>query len=110
MITPQEQLKAWVEWSRRREVPFGSELERLVRDSEAILMELKPREPRKLTPLPEEHQRIHWLPGAPNPGSDEARVQGCRCPVLDNNFGRGCDFADGFVTVEGCLLHWVKEA
>lgn len=25
----------------------------------------------------------------PNPGSDEALKQGCRCPVLDNNHGQG---------------------
>ncbi len=25
----------------------------------------------------------------PNPGSDEARALGCRCPVLDNAHGRG---------------------
>lgn len=25
----------------------------------------------------------------PNPGSDEALDQGCRCPVLDNSHGRG---------------------
>jgi hypothetical protein len=25
----------------------------------------------------------------PNPGSDEAIKQGCTCPVLDNNHGKG---------------------
>jgi hypothetical protein len=25
----------------------------------------------------------------PNPGSREAIEQGCRCPVLDNSYGRG---------------------
>lgn len=25
----------------------------------------------------------------PNPGSQEARRQGCRCPVIDNHSGRG---------------------
>lgn len=27
----------------------------------------------------------------PNPGSDEAVVLGCRCPVLDNAHGAGSD-------------------
>lgn len=26
----------------------------------------------------------------PNPGSDEARLLKCLCPVIDNHFGRGC--------------------
>lgn len=25
----------------------------------------------------------------PNPGSTEAREAGCRCPVIDNHYGRG---------------------
>lgn len=25
----------------------------------------------------------------PNPGSEEARKQGCLCPVVDNEFGKG---------------------
>ena len=28
-------------------------------------------------------------PKQPNPGSDEALAQGCRCPVLDNARGKG---------------------
>lgn len=26
---------------------------------------------------------------APNPGSPEARQEGCTCPVMDNSHGRG---------------------
>ncbi len=47
----------------------------------------------------------------PNPGSDEALDRGCKCPVLDNAHGRGY-LGDGekfgWVTVEGCPLHWSK--
>ena len=25
-----------------------------------------------------------------NPGSDEAIAAGCTCPVIDNDYGRGC--------------------
>lgn len=48
----------------------------------------------------------------PNPGSDEAREQGCRCPVLDN--ARGYGYMGGardengdtmFVIDERCPLH-----
>lgn len=28
-------------------------------------------------------------PVTPNPGSEEARQQGCQCPVIDNAHGRG---------------------
>lgn len=47
----------------------------------------------------------------PNPGSDEAHEQGCRCPILDNAHGDGysLDRATGeplFVIVESCKLHW----
>lgn len=42
----------------------------------------------------------------PNPGSPEAREQGCICPHYDNNGGR---FAprppDGWVIVVGCPVH-----
>lgn len=44
----------------------------------------------------------------PNPGSDEALRQGCRCPVLDNGHGRGSSGTDGrtwFVMAEDCPLH-----
>jgi hypothetical protein len=42
----------------------------------------------------------------PNPGSDEARKQGCRCAVLDNNRGRRAPFPpDGWWITEGCPVH-----
>lgn len=42
----------------------------------------------------------------PNPGSAEARAQGCSCPVLDNNHGRGYrGNPNVFVRVVGCPLH-----
>ena len=45
----------------------------------------------------------------PNPGSDEARELGCRCPVLDNAHGRGAWGTSGddavFWTSETCPLH-----
>jgi hypothetical protein len=43
----------------------------------------------------------------PNPGSDEALKQGCRCPVLDNCHGRGyyAGKPGEFVMIEDCPLH-----
>lgn len=38
----------------------------------------------------------------PNPGSDEARAQGCTCPVLDNHRGLG---SGPFWITDGCPLH-----
>ena len=39
-----------------------------------------------------------------NPGSDEAVVNGCRCPRMDNGYGRGR--GDGqFVMNEDCPMH-----
>jgi hypothetical protein len=37
-----------------------------------------------------------------NPGSPEAIKQGCTCPVLDNEFGRG---SGPFWITDGCPLH-----
>jgi len=49
----------------------------------------------------------------PNPGSEEARKQGCICPVMDNEHGAGyLGNPDMFVKIEGCPIHWedaVKE-
>lgn len=43
----------------------------------------------------------------PNPGSDEARHQGCTCPVIDNHRGKGWHGMPGcFVYTAGCPLHW----
>lgn len=44
----------------------------------------------------------------PNPGSDEAFAQGCTCPTMDNNRGRGLGLIDGepaFWINSGCPLH-----
>jgi hypothetical protein len=42
----------------------------------------------------------------PKPGSDEARTQGCKCPVLDNNHGKLAPWPpDGWWITEGCPLH-----
>ena len=44
----------------------------------------------------------------PNPGSKEARKQGCLCPVVDNEFGKGYlgnGERFGFVSNEHCPLH-----
>jgi hypothetical protein len=42
----------------------------------------------------------------PNPGSEEAIAQGCFCPIIDNNYGRGA-YGDGkdFWYTEGCPVH-----
>ena len=42
----------------------------------------------------------------PNPGSDEARDQGCICAVLDNCHGRFAPFPpDGWYITVGCPVH-----
>lgn len=44
----------------------------------------------------------------PNPGSPEAVEKGCKCPVLDNNNGRGLVVGDGppmFWRLASCPLH-----
>jgi hypothetical protein len=41
-----------------------------------------------------------------NPGSDEAIKAGCKCPVLDNNHGRGCGAKDE----NGDPLFWMNGA
>lgn len=49
----------------------------------------------------------------PNPGSDAAREQGCLCPILDNEYGRGFPGPGGlpqFWIVGGCPLHDPKDA
>jgi hypothetical protein len=53
----------------------------------------------------------------PNPGSREALVAGCSCPVMDNNNGRGFPYFedDGTETTvfyqnEFCTLHGTKAA
>lgn len=43
----------------------------------------------------------------PNPGSDKAIVQGCKCPVLDNARGQGAfGWGEGAYWInEDCPLH-----
>lgn len=43
----------------------------------------------------------------PNPGSDEAYGQGCRCPILDNHNGLGFLIKGfhQFVMADNCPLH-----
>lgn len=42
----------------------------------------------------------------PNPGSQEAKDQGCRCPVMDNAYGRGYMGHSGiFVYMIDCPIH-----
>lgn len=42
----------------------------------------------------------------PNPGSREAIAQGCKCPRMDNGYGRGYMGIEGeFVRSELCPLH-----
>jgi len=53
----------------------------------------------------------------PNPGSDEALALGCKCPVLDNEHGRGFPWPDAVPTgkpptpkfwiTAGCPLHGI---
>jgi hypothetical protein len=48
-------------------------------------------------------------PVVPNPGSHEAYTQGCTCPIIDNQYGRGYheDAAGNryHVIEVGCPLH-----
>lgn len=41
----------------------------------------------------------------PNPGSDEARKLGCRCAVLDNEYGRGFGDPPKFWISGDCPVH-----
>lgn len=42
-----------------------------------------------------------------NPGSQEALDLGCKCPVIDNHYGRGVPYPEGpaFWYTEGCPVH-----
>ena len=42
----------------------------------------------------------------PNPGSDEARAMNCKCPILDNGYGKGC--GGEFVIRLDCPLHTME--
>jgi hypothetical protein len=42
----------------------------------------------------------------PNPGSTEAVKRGCKCPVIDNRYGKGVrDDREEFWINGGCPLH-----
>lgn len=43
----------------------------------------------------------------PNPGTEEAIAKGCRCPIIDNHFGRGVPSRDGrlFYYTASCPVH-----
>lgn len=41
----------------------------------------------------------------PNPGSPEAKKQGCVCPVLDNNHGKYPPWIGDWWVSVGCPLH-----
>jgi len=42
----------------------------------------------------------------PNPGSEEAILQGCTCPVIDNHYGKGWHGEEGvFIFSEDCPVH-----
>lgn len=47
------------------------------------------------------------------PGSDRAVLEGCRCPVVDNSYGRGRETgrysSPVFVVNESCPLHGEKK-
>lgn len=44
--------------------------------------------------------------GVPNPGSNLAREEGCRCPVLDNDHGERAPWPpDGWCISGNCELH-----
>lgn len=40
------------------------------------------------------------------PGSNKAVEQGCKCPRMDNCYGKGYLGTDNFVISENCKLHW----
>lgn len=44
-----------------------------------------------------------------NPGTEEAIKSGCKCPVLDNSYGKGYMSIEGvFVYTQDCPLHGYK--
>jgi hypothetical protein len=45
----------------------------------------------------------------PNPGTDEAIKDGCQCPIMDNEYGRGyMGMPDVFVYNMECPIHGFK--
>lgn len=47
----------------------------------------------------------------PKPGSTDAQMRGCTCPVIDNHYGKGRPGGKGtvFIYTVGCPLHWPEE-
>ena len=45
-------------------------------------------------------------PEKANPGSDEARRQGCKCPILDNNHGKHLPWTGGWWMNPECPYHF----
>lgn len=51
------------------------------------------------------------LEGKPNPGSYEAWIRGCKCPVIDNAHGEGIPGKLGeFIVTDGCPVHTTEGA
>jgi hypothetical protein len=50
------------------------------------------------------------MPETPNPGSEEARAQGCTCPVMDNFGGKTAPWPpDGWWINGDCPVHAPSE-
>ncbi len=46
----------------------------------------------------------------PHPGTEKAQKAGCRCPVIDNEFGRGyCGQPGVYVYSAACPIHCSEE-
>jgi hypothetical protein len=53
-------------------------------------------------------ERDEVVEAQPNPGSSEAVRQGCKCPVMDNNYGQGVwmgAYGRQWWRSSDCLLH-----
>jgi len=48
----------------------------------------------------------------PNPGSEEAQKQGCKCAVIDNHYGEGLSYpgvkGPAFWITADCPIHGTK--
>jgi len=46
-----------------------------------------------------------------NPGSEEARKQGCTCPIIDNHYGKGRPTGGKleFIRMDTCPLHGLQD-
>lgn len=48
----------------------------------------------------------------PKPGSYEAIEKGCKCPIMDNHYGKGIGSNGekyGWYQSEGCPMHWLRK-